>query len=92
MVLALVPMPRRSCSFRASGEAAARDSGLAPALGFVGPVAVRGCDRRLLAPRAPWAAAAAYDAKARELAGLFRENFERFADASDAVRHAGPPL
>jgi phosphoenolpyruvate carboxykinase (ATP) len=65
---------------------------LDPVFGFEVPVDVPGVDRSLLDPRSTWADAADYDAKAGELAGLFRENFERFADASDAVRHAGPPL
>jgi phosphoenolpyruvate carboxykinase (ATP) len=49
-------------------------------------------DAALLDPRATWADPAAYDAKAAELAGMFRENFERrFAEQADpAVAGAGP--
>jgi phosphoenolpyruvate carboxykinase (ATP) len=45
----------------------------------------------LLDPRSTWGDQSAYDVKARELAAMFRENFERFAaDVSPAVVAAGP--
>ncbi|HET9323573.1 MAG TPA: phosphoenolpyruvate carboxykinase (ATP) [Gaiellaceae bacterium] len=59
--------------------------------GFEVPVAVPGVDSSLLDPRSTWADPGAYDRKARELARMFRDNFEQFADASgDAVAQAGP--
>ncbi len=63
-----------------------------PVFGIEVPVAVPGVDPALLDPRATWADPSAYDAKARELAVMFRENFElRFAaGADDAVAAAGP--
>ena len=46
---------------------------------------------RILDPRNTWQDPEAYDRKGRELAELFRDNFQRFADGvSDAVRNAGP--
>ena len=56
------------------------------------PVAVPGVDGALLDPRSTWSDPAAYDAKAAELAAMFRENFERrFAsDVEPAVAAAGP--
>jgi phosphoenolpyruvate carboxykinase (ATP) len=55
------------------------------------PVRVRGVDPSLLDPRATWRDRSAYDAKAAELAVMFRANFERFAaDAGEDVASAGP--
>ncbi len=59
--------------------------------GFEVPTAVPGVDTALLEPRATWRDASAYDAKAQELAAMFRANFEQFADAAGpAVAAAGP--
>jgi phosphoenolpyruvate carboxykinase (ATP) len=58
--------------------------------GFQVPVEVPGVDASLLDPRSTWRDADAYDAKAKELAAMFRKNFEKFDDADDAVRAAGP--
>jgi phosphoenolpyruvate carboxykinase (ATP) len=63
-----------------------------PVFGFEVPVEVPGVDRRLLDPRSTWREPEAYDRKARDLARMFRENFERFEDAGDAVRRAGPTV
>jgi phosphoenolpyruvate carboxykinase (ATP) len=62
-----------------------------PVFGFEVPVSVPGVDDALLDPRSTWRDPAAYDAKARELAGMFRTNFETFAEsAGEAVSAAGP--
>ncbi len=62
-----------------------------PAFGFCVPTSCPGVDAKLLDPRSTWRDAAAYDAKAAELATMFRENFEQFrAEAGDAVAAAGP--
>ena len=54
------------------------------------PEAVAGVPRELLRPRATWRDPAAYDAKARELAGRFAANFEQFGAVAESIRAAGP--
>jgi phosphoenolpyruvate carboxykinase (ATP) len=61
-----------------------------PVFGFQVPKRAPGVDESLLDPRSTWRDADAYDRKARELAELFRKNFDRFPDAPDEVRNAGP--
>ncbi len=56
--------------------------------GFEVPVAVPDVELQLLDPRSTWRNPAAYDEQARELAQMFRDNFERFDDP--ALTAAGP--
>jgi phosphoenolpyruvate carboxykinase (ATP) len=58
--------------------------------GFEVPVEVPGVETKLLDPRLTWRDPEAYDVKARELASMFRKNFEKFADADPEVAAAGP--
>jgi phosphoenolpyruvate carboxykinase (ATP) len=57
--------------------------------GFEVPVDVPGVDSKLLDPRGTWRDPAAYDAKAGELAAMFRDNFAQF-DADDNIVAGGP--
>jgi phosphoenolpyruvate carboxykinase (ATP) len=75
-----------------SGELARVELRTDELFGFEVPVEVPGVDATLLDPRSTWRDPAAYDAKARELAQMFRENFRSFEDAGDAVAAAGPRL
>jgi phosphoenolpyruvate carboxykinase (ATP) len=62
-----------------------------PVFGFEVPVSVPGVEAALLDPRTTWQDPGAYDRKARELARMFRDNFEQFADsAGPDVAAAGP--
>jgi phosphoenolpyruvate carboxykinase (ATP) len=61
-----------------------------PTFGFEVPVAVHGVESVLLDPRSTWRDPDAYDAKAQELAAMFRRNFERFEGVSPKVAAAGP--
>jgi phosphoenolpyruvate carboxykinase (ATP) len=64
-----------------------------PIFGFEVPVEVLGVETRLLDPRSTWRDPEAYDRKARELARMFRDNFEQFADeAGEDVVAAGPQV
>jgi phosphoenolpyruvate carboxykinase (ATP) len=59
--------------------------------GVLVPESCPGVPRDVLQPRKTWPDAAAYDAEARQLAGLFQANFTKFAaQAPPAVREAGP--
>jgi phosphoenolpyruvate carboxykinase (ATP) len=59
--------------------------------GFEVPVRVPGVEDAPLDPRSTWRDPDAYDRKARELARMFRDNFEKFAEsAGPEVASAGP--
>ena len=64
-----------------------------PIFGLEVPVEVSGVDSKLLDPRSTWGDPEAYDRKARELARMFRDNFEQFTgEAGEAVAAAGPQV
>jgi phosphoenolpyruvate carboxykinase (ATP) len=55
-----------------------------PVFGFEVPVAVPGVEAALLTPRSTWADAAAYDAQAKKLVGMFADNFGQYVPFIDA--------
>jgi phosphoenolpyruvate carboxykinase (ATP) len=62
-----------------------------PVFGFEVPTEVPGVESSLLDPRSTWRDPEAYDGKARELAQMFRANYEHFeADAPPEVAAAAP--
>jgi phosphoenolpyruvate carboxykinase (ATP) len=61
-----------------------------PVFGLHIPTRVPGVEAGILLPRKTWKDAAAYDDKAKQLAGLFRENFAQFSAATAEVKAAGP--
>ena len=61
-----------------------------PTFGLEVPVEVPEVDSLLLDPRSTWSDPAAYDAKAAELAAMFRANFTKFEGVEPAVAAAGP--
>ena len=62
-----------------------------PIFGLRVPAEVPGVESKLLDPRSTWRDPEAYDRKARELARMFRDNFEQFAEtAGEKITAAGP--
>ncbi len=80
--------------------AAALDGSLAnvemridPHFKFRVPVAVVGVESKILNPRDTWADKSAYDAQAKKLVGMFRDNFKKFeAHVGKDVLEAAPIL
>jgi phosphoenolpyruvate carboxykinase (ATP) len=79
---------RAMLSAALSGELDGAEFRVDEVFGFEVPVAIPGVASTLLDPRSTWQDPALYDRKARELAAMFRDNFERFADPQLAA--AGP--
>ena len=62
-----------------------------PVFGVEVPAGVPGVPTEVLTPRGTWADPAAYDAQARKLVTMFRENFEQYRpQVPEAVTAAGP--
>jgi phosphoenolpyruvate carboxykinase (ATP) len=62
-----------------------------PVFNILVPDACEGVPSEVLTPRNTWADQAAYDKKAKELAGMFAKNFEQYKDyASKEVMASGP--
>jgi phosphoenolpyruvate carboxykinase (ATP) len=86
-------IPHTRTMIREALSGAIAESSLAadPIFGLRTPRAVAGVPSDVLDPRATWSDAAAYDAQARRLAGMFRENFARYvAEVSGEVKAAAP--
>jgi phosphoenolpyruvate carboxykinase (ATP) len=62
-----------------------------PFFGLSYPTSIEGVPDEILNPRDTWEDKEAYDKKAKELAKMFRDNFEQFAEvASEDILNAGP--
>jgi phosphoenolpyruvate carboxykinase (ATP) len=72
-----------------SGELEGVETRTDELFGFEVPVEVPGVLSSLLDPRSTWDDPAAYDAKARELAEMFKQNFTKFR-ADDNIVAGGP--
>jgi len=74
-----------------SGELAQAETVRDGVFGFEVPTRCEGVPSEILVPRNTWGDKASYDATAKKLAGLFRDNFAKYADGASAeVRAAGP--
>jgi len=71
------------------GELLETETRILPGFNLRIPLHIHGVEDRLLDPRRTWSDTAAYDRKARELIGLFRDNFARY-DVSPGIAAAGP--
>jgi phosphoenolpyruvate carboxykinase (ATP) len=75
------------------GSLAAAEMRVDPHFCFRVPVAVPGVDTKILNPRDTWADKSAYDAQAKKLVSMFRENFKKFeAHVGPDVLQAAPHL
>ena len=64
-----------------------------PVFGLAVPTSIEGVPDAVLSPRETWDSESDYDAKAAQLARMFADNFERYADSvPEAVREAGPSV
>ncbi len=64
-----------------------------PVFGMQMPLSCPGVPAEILNPRSTWADPAAYDAKARDLARQFIQNFEKYADGvSEEILKAAPKI
>ena len=82
---------RRMVNAALAGELNEVETRTEPVFGLAVPTAIEGVPDSVLQPRETWEDTAAYDAKARQLADMFADNFEKYRDqVSDAVRQAGP--
>jgi phosphoenolpyruvate carboxykinase (ATP) len=61
-----------------------------PIFGLAVPTEIKGVPAKVLSPRGTWSNPAAYDAQAKKLARMFRENFEQFGNVDAATKNAGP--
>ena len=76
-----------------SGELDGVEYRVDPIFGLEVPVEVPEVEAVLLDPRSTWRDTSAYDRRARELARMFRDNFERFAgDVEETIASAGPRI
>ncbi|NLW07461.1 MAG: phosphoenolpyruvate carboxykinase (ATP) [Clostridia bacterium] len=73
-----------------NGELEKVEYQLDPIFNLYRPQSCPGVPAEVLNPRQTWDNPEEYDATARKLAGLFKDNFARFKDAPNAVRAAGP--
>jgi phosphoenolpyruvate carboxykinase (ATP) len=86
-------IPHTRAMIRAALDGTIADTSLTvdPVFGLRVPATVDGVPKEVFNPRATWTDTKAYDAQATKLAGMFRENFKRYADSvGEDVKAAAP--
>lgn len=74
-----------------NGELSRAETVLDSVFGFAVPTTCTDVPAEILIPRNTWSDKSSYDATARKLAGLFRDNFQKYSDGASAeIRAAGP--
>jgi phosphoenolpyruvate carboxykinase (ATP) len=73
-----------------AGELDNVSTAMDPIFGLAMPTEVDGVPAKVLNPRTAWTDPTAYDAQAKKLARMFRENFEKFGSVDIATKNAGP--
>jgi phosphoenolpyruvate carboxykinase (ATP) len=86
-----IPHTRAMIRAALDGTIAGAPFSVDPFFGLHVPTAVPGVPAEVLNPRATWADKKGYDAQAAKLAGMFRDNFNRYAgEVDEGVRAAAP--
>jgi len=73
-----------------AGELDESDTRRDPIFELTVPTEINRVPANVLNPRSTWSDPAAYDAQARKLAAMFRENFEKIGNVDAATKNAGP--
>jgi phosphoenolpyruvate carboxykinase (ATP) len=73
-----------------TGELDESDTRRDPIFGLAVPTEINRVPANVLNPRSTWSDPAAYDAQARKLADMFRENFDKIGNVDAATKNAGP--
>ena len=82
---------RRMVSAALAGELDEAETREDSYFGLHVPISLEGVPDEVLRPRDTWQDGELYDQQAIKLAGMFKDNFEQYAeDVSDAIRAAGP--
>ena len=86
-----LPYTRAMVKSALNGSLASVETREDPIFKLLVPLKCEGVPDEILNPRDTWESGDAYDEKARELVGRFKENFRKFEDKADAVIKACIP-
>ncbi|MCF6138364.1 phosphoenolpyruvate carboxykinase (ATP) [Pseudalkalibacillus berkeleyi] len=87
-----LPYTRAMVQAALEGELRSTETVKDPIFGLNIPTQCPGVPGEVLQPKKTWADQEAYDAKAKELALKFKENFNKFENVSSDIKNAGPTV